>query len=106
MHACVCLTLCDPTDCSLPGSSVHGISQVRILQQAAISPSRGSSWPWDQTHISCNGKQILLPLSHQGSIKSRTAYIISEASPGMTDGREVGGGLEGEACKDQFSYCP
>ena len=86
MHAHVCPTLCDPTDCSLPGSSVHGISQVRILEEAAISPSRGSSWPRDQTHIYCIGKQILLPLSHQGSIKSRTAYLILEASPGMTDG--------------------
>ena len=37
----LCLTLCDPTDCSLPGSSVHGISQARILQCVAISYSRG-----------------------------------------------------------------
>ena len=47
------LTLCDPMDCSLPGSSVHGISQARILEWVAFSYSRGSSWPWDQTHISC-----------------------------------------------------
>ena len=40
-----CLTLCNPTDCSLPGSSVHGISQARILEWVAISSSRGSSWP-------------------------------------------------------------
>ena len=39
----LCLTLCDPMDCSLPGSSVHGISQERILEWAAISVSRGSS---------------------------------------------------------------
>ena len=32
-----CLTLCDPVDCSLPGSSVHGISQARILEWVAIS---------------------------------------------------------------------
>ena len=38
-----CLTLCDPMDCSLPGSSVHGILQVRILEWVAISFSRGSS---------------------------------------------------------------
>jgi len=38
-----CLTLCDPVDCSLPGSSIHGISQARILEQVAISFSRGSS---------------------------------------------------------------
>ena len=36
-------------DCSLPGSSVHGISQARILEWAAISSSRGSFQPRDQT---------------------------------------------------------
>ena len=40
-----CLTLSDPMDCSLPGSSVHGISQARILEWVAISFSRGSSQP-------------------------------------------------------------
>ena len=39
------LTLCNPMDCSLPGSSVHGILQARTLEWAAISFSRGSSWP-------------------------------------------------------------
>ena len=48
-----CLTLCDPIDCSPPGSSVHGISQTRILEWAAISSSRGSSPPRDQTWVSC-----------------------------------------------------
>ena len=36
-----CPTLCDPIDCSLPGSSVHGILQARILEWAAMSSSRG-----------------------------------------------------------------
>ena len=39
----LCLTVCDPMDCSLPGSSVHGISQAQILQWVAISFSKGSS---------------------------------------------------------------
>ena len=38
-----CLTLCDSMDCSLPGSSVHGIFQAKILEWIAISFSRGSS---------------------------------------------------------------
>ena len=38
-----CLTLCNPVDCSPPGSSVHGILQARILEWVAISFSRGSS---------------------------------------------------------------
>ena len=37
------LTLCDPMDCSLPGFSVHGILQARILEQVSIPSSRGSS---------------------------------------------------------------
>ena len=49
---CVCvlscvLTLCNPMDCSLPDSSVRGISQARILEWVAISSSRGSSPPRD-----------------------------------------------------------
>ena len=43
----------DPMACSPPGSSVHGVSQARILEWVAISFSRGSSWPRDRTHISC-----------------------------------------------------
>ena len=41
-----CPTVCDPMDCSPPGSSVHGISQVRILEWIAISSSGGFSDPW------------------------------------------------------------
>ena len=49
----LCPSLCNPMDCSLPGSSVHGILQARILEWFAISFSRGSSGPRNQTHISC-----------------------------------------------------
>ena len=48
-----CLTLCDPTDCSPPVSSVHGILQARTLEWITIPFSRGSSWPRDQTQVSC-----------------------------------------------------
>ena len=47
-----CPTLCDPVDCSLPGSSVHGILQERILEWVASSFSSGSSWPRDRTQVS------------------------------------------------------
>ena len=50
---------CDSMDCSPPGASVHGISQVRILWWVAISFSKGSSWPGDWIHVSCISKQIL-----------------------------------------------
>ena len=49
----LCLTLCDLMDCSLPGSSVQGIFQARILECVAISFSRGTSWTKDQTQVSC-----------------------------------------------------
>ena len=54
-----CLTLCDPMNYSLPGSSVYGIVQAKILEWVAISFSRGSSWPRVQTCICCIGRQIL-----------------------------------------------
>ena len=47
-----CPTLCYPMDCSLPGSSVHGILQARILEWVAMSFSRGSSQPMDGTLVS------------------------------------------------------
>ena len=43
----LCPTLSDPMDCTLPGSSVHGIFQERILECVAITSSRRSSWPGD-----------------------------------------------------------
>ena len=47
-----CPTLCNPMDCGLPGSSVHGILQARILEWVAIPFSKGSSWPRDWTQVS------------------------------------------------------
>ena len=49
----LCLTLCDPIDWGSPGFSVHGIFQARILEWVAISFSRRSSLPRDQTQASC-----------------------------------------------------
>ena len=49
----LCPTLGDPMECSPPGSSVHGIFHARILEWVAIYFSRGSSWPRDQTQVSC-----------------------------------------------------
>ena len=49
----LCSTLCDPTECSPPGSSVHGILKERKLEWVATSSSRGSFWPRDWTRVSC-----------------------------------------------------
>ena len=47
-----CPTPCGPMDCSLPGSSVHGIFQATVLEWIAISFSKGSFQPRDQTRVS------------------------------------------------------
>ena len=90
--ACVCAqscpTLCDPMDCSLPGSSVHGISQVRTLAWIAITSSMETPPPRNQTHISCiscTGRwmRFLLffpPLCHLGSPYLFIIISISTAS--------------------------
>ena len=64
---CMCVCVCSVMSkslqphglYSLPGSFAHGLFQIRILQQVAISSSRGSSQPRDQTHISCINRWIL-----------------------------------------------
>ena len=47
-----CLTLGNPMDCSLPGSSIHEILQARVLECVASPSSRGSFWPRDRNHVS------------------------------------------------------
>ena len=65
VQSCVCscvlrrVWLCNPLDCRPPGSSVGGIFQARILEWVAISSSRGSSPPRNQTRISSIGRKIL-----------------------------------------------
>ena len=63
-----CLTLCNPADCSPPGSSSHGISHARILEWVAISCSRGSSWPGDPSSLLSPHWQVhSFPPCHLGS---------------------------------------
>ena len=65
-----CPTLCDPMDCSLPGFSVPGILQARILEWVALPSSRGSSQARDRTCISfvtCIGSWVLYHWCHLGS---------------------------------------
>ena len=69
------LTLCNPMDCSLQGSSVHGIYQARILEWVAISFSRGSYQPRDITCVSYIGRAI---------------FIFTTASPGKPSARTSG----------------
>ena len=78
-----CLTLCNPMDCSLPGSSVHGILQAGILEWVAMPSARGSSQPRDAhfscvSQVSCIDKLVLYhwchlqsPNSLQGTMKEK-----------------------------------
>ena len=66
----LCLTLCDPMNCSPPGPSVLGIHQARTLKWVAMSSSRVSPSPRDLTYIyvSCIGRQAgSLPLTQQSN---------------------------------------
>ena len=85
MVVVVSLTLCDPVDCSPPGSSVHGILQARMLERVAMPSSRGSSHPRDGTcisHVSLIGRQ-LLPLAPPGKTLSQLGFqvAVSEGLP-------------------------
>ena len=69
-----CGTLCNPRDCSPPGSSVRGILQARVLEWVAMLSSRGSSQPRYRTCvscISCIGRQILYPWGSVEALKKR-----------------------------------
>ena len=72
------LTLCDPMDCSPPGSSVLGILQARILEWVAMPSSRESSQPRDQTQVSCIAGDFFFfnHLSHQS--KSELVTVRDE----------------------------
>ena len=80
IRAQLCLTLCDPMDCSLPGSSVHGIFQGRILERVAISFSRGSSQPRDRIHVSCISCIGRLILYHWDTWEAPSKYWKSPSS--------------------------
>ena len=65
----LCPTLCNPMDCSPPGSFVHGILQARILEWVAISFSRASSQPRDLTQISrIAGKLLTVEPDQRGLV--------------------------------------
>ena len=66
------LTLFDPMDCSLPGSSVHGIFQAKVLEWVAISFSRGSFQPRDRTWVSYTaGRRFTMWVTREASAVKR-----------------------------------
>ena len=84
LEALPCPTVCDPMNCSLPSSSVHGILLSIILESIAISSSRGSSWPRNWTHVTCIScfVKYSLPLVQPGkgdAIKMKIKTCLSFA---------------------------
>ena len=77
----LCLPLCDLMDCSPLGSSVHGISQARILEWVAISFSKSSSWSRDQAHISWIGRQTLYHWATNKALLIRVKVKLKSLSP-------------------------
>ena len=77
-----CLTPCKPMDHHLPGSSLHGILQARILEWVAISVSKGSFQPKHRIQASwitgdlLHFRQILYHLSHQGGLKGEMMFSV------------------------------
>ena len=65
--AWLCPILCDPMDCNPPGFSVHGVLSARIPEWVAISFSRGSVWPRDQTWVTFITGRFFYCLSHQAA---------------------------------------
>ena len=72
-----CPTLCNPVDCSPPGSSLHEILQAKILERIAKPSSRGSSNPGIEptSHVSCIVNQVLYHQHHLGSSYLSCAFI-------------------------------
>ena len=78
LGAQLCPTLCDAVDCSPPGFSVHGILQARILEWVATPSSRGSSWPRNQTQVSCIAGRFFTVWANreaQGKVKTMGCWL-------------------------------
>ena len=79
---------CTPIDCNLPGSSVQGIIQARILEWVAISSSRGSSQPRNWTQVSCIAGRFL-PTELQGC-QSSNEELVLQCRPPVWQQRSIG----------------
>ena len=73
-----CPTLCDPMDCSLPGSSVHGIFQARVLEWGAIAFFGRSFWPRDWTRVSrIVGRRFTICVTRESNFFARNQQEIA-----------------------------
>ena len=73
----LCPTLHDPMDCSLLGSSVHGIFQEKILDLVSMPSSRGSSQPRDQTQVSCIACEFFTAFTREAHQDIKTPHFTA-----------------------------
>ena len=76
-----CPILCDPMNCSVPGSSVHGIFQARILEWGSTPSSKGSFWPRDWILYIFHGYVNSLSLRHLGNLSELTQFCPTLCNP-------------------------
>ena len=82
----LCPTLCDPTDCSPPGSSVHGTLQARILEWIAIPFSRGFSWLRDGTWVPCiTGVFFTVWAIREAHLAKKVQALVAQFCPTLWD---------------------
>ena len=82
-----CPTVCDPRDCSLPGTSVHGILQARVLEWVAMPSSRGSSQPRDQTQISHIADRFFTIWATREAVTQWTKFLFLQKSSVLKEER-------------------
>ena len=97
-----CPTLCNPMDCSPPGSSVHEIFQTRILEWVAISFSRGSSQPRDQTQVFCTAGRFFTNWATREALGSITTNKTSGGDRILVELFQI---LKDDAVKELHSIC-
>ena len=97
-----CLTLCEPMDCSPPSSSVHEIFQTRILEWVAISFSRGSSQPRDQTQVFCTAGRFFTNWATREALGSITTNKTSGGDRILVELFQI---LKDDAVKELHSIC-
>ena len=90
----LCLTLCNPTDCSPPDSSLHGILQVRILESVAIPFSRVSSQPRDQIQVSCLAGRLFTVWDTAAAKSLQSCPTLCHPRDGSPPGSSVPGILQ------------
>ena len=101
----LCPTLCNPTDCSPPGSSVHGIFQAWILEWVAISFSRGSSQPRDWTEVSHIAGRCFNLCTTREALKYKNPSTNSKDFKGGKEARrEEEGGGGGKGGRKRWPY--